>query len=190
MKNFLSKEDIFDNLKILVFQYDQRSDENLTALFELAISFNDNDTIKRLAREYHFMDAIRFLDKNENDTNISDLMELIVKNADYETIKKAIDQGAYINKKDSTGDTPLTIASSLNKVDIVKLLLKHDADVHIRLKNGTRLVENVFLHGYQEILNLLTEYGADDILDEYASKFFYEIDKQISSHFIAKQFVY
>ncbi len=189
MKKNLSKEDVFDTFKVLVFQHNQQSDENLEALFELAMLFNDMDTIKRLAEEYHFMNAIKYLEEG-NDTSRPDLIELIEKNASFDIIKNAIEQGAYINKKDSSGDTPLIIASFLNKVDIVKLLLNHNADVHVRLENGTRIVENIFSYGHQEILALLTEYGADDILDEYASNFFYEIDKLITSDFVARQFVY
>lgn len=190
MRNKSSKEDHFTNLKILVFQYGQLSDENLATLFELAISLNDKDTIKRLAAEYNLMDAIRYLEKIDNKKNSPDLIELIVRNAGYDAIKKAIAQGAYINKKDSSGDTALIIASLLNEVDIVKLLLKHDADVHIRPQNRTKLVKSVFLHGYQEILELLIEHGADDILDEFAQRFFHDVDKKISSQYIAKQFVY
>lgn len=190
MKKMLSKEDLFNNFKTLVFKHHDSSDENLHALFEFAKTFNDAETIKRLATKYYLMDAIKYMEKVNSDINRPNLIELIVKNAGYEVIKKAIDQGVYINQKDHDGDTALIIASKLNEVDIVKLLLKNDADVHVKLKNGSRLVESVFELGYQEILRLLIEHGADDILEEYASNFFHAVERYITSPFIAKQFVY
>ena len=190
MKVKFSQEDLFNNLKTLVFQCNERTDENLSALFMLSKTLNDVDTIKKLATEYYLMDAIRYLEKMNSKTNSLDLIDLIVKNAGYDAVKQAIDSGAYINKKDTAGDTALIIASLLNEVDIVKLLLKYGADVHIKPKNGIRLVERIFVLGYKEILELLIEHGADNILEEYASRFFYEVEQHIFSQFIAEQFIY
>jgi len=190
MKNRLSEEDLFSNLKMLVFKHNDKSVENLQALFTLAKSLNDIETIKVLAKKYFFMDAILFLDNLDHDLNIPDLIELITENAGYDAIKKAIDQGSYINKKDTYSNTALIKASILNEVDIVKLLLQYKANVHDKLKNASRLVESVFKLGYKEVLDLLIQHGADDILNEYAESFFHDVDKQITSQFIAEQFVH
>lgn len=189
-KQLLSKEDLLNNFKELVFTYNEKTDQNLHSLFELAKSLNDLITIQRLANECYLMDAIIYIEKIENGTNYPNLIEMIIKNTGYDALKEAIGQGVYINQKDHSGDTALIVASKLNEIDIVKLLLKNDADVHIKSKYGNRLIDDIFQLGYQEILDLLIEYGADDILEEYASSFFYETDKHISSQFIAQQFVY
>lgn len=190
MKKQLSKEDIFSNLKMLVFEYDEKTDENLQALFKLAQLLNDIDTIKVLAVKYLLMDAILFLDNPAHNATAPDLIELITQNVGYEVVEGVVNRGTYINKKDNYGNTALIKASILNNVDIVKLLLQHDASVHDRLHDGSRLVEGVFALGHKEVLELLIEYGADDILDEYATRFFHDVNQKITSQFIAEQFVY
>lgn len=190
MKKQLSKEDIFSNLKMLVFEYDEKTDENLQALFKLAQLLNDIDTIKVLAIKYLLMDAILFLDNPAHNATAPDLIELITQNVGYEVVEDVVNRGTYINKKDNYGNTALIKASILNNVDIVKLLLQHDASVHDRLHDGSRLVEGVFALGHKEVLELLIEYGADDILDEYATRFFHDVNQKITSQFIAEQFVY
>lgn len=190
MRQKLSREDLLTNLKVLVFKHSEQSDENLHALFELAKSMHDLSTIKRLALECNMLDAIKYIENTGSDQNGADLIELIIKGSGYDSIQDAIEQGAYVNKKDRAGNTALVKAAILNEVDIVKLLLKHDADVHIKLKNGKRLVENVFQLGYGEVLDLLISHGADDLYEEYVTNFFYEVNKHITSSFVAKQFVY
>ena len=189
-KQSLSKEDLFNNFKKLVFEHNEKSGENLKSLFDLANFFNDIETIQKLANEYYFMDAIKYCEKIENKEDYPNLIEMIIKNIDYDSLKKVIDQGIYLNQRDNDGDTALVVAAKLNKIDIVKLLLKNNADVNVKLQNGNRLVDDILKFGYREILNLLIDYGADNILEEYASKFFYDVDKHISSQFVAKQFIY
>ena len=190
MKQHLSKEDLFQNLKMLVFKYNENTNKNLHSLFELAVLLHDVETIKKLSEEYHLIDAIQYLKKKDSRIKKNSLIELLILNADYEVIENEVNSGTYINYKDKVGNTPLIKACILNKVDVVKLLLKNGADTHVRLKNSIRLVESVFNLGYQEVLDLLIEYKADNILDEYAFSFFHDLEKHISSKYVAEQFVY
>lgn len=190
MQKELSEEDIFNNFKTLVLKYNDDSKENLYSLFKLAVTFNDYDTIKILAKEYYLIDAILFLKNFTQDNTSSNLIDLIVNDADYITIKNTIIQGVYVNKKDKNGNTALIHASLLNKVDIVKLLLENGADINDKFNNEIKLVELVFQLGFKEVLELLISNGAHDILEEYASSFFSDVDKRITSRFIAEQFVY
>ena len=189
MQKKLSKEDLLNNFKVLVFEHSEDTIKNLDALFELSCTLNDIDSIKRLANDYFHTNAIKFLNTHNNENNIN-LIELINNDTEYSEIKDIIEKGIYINKKDVFGNTALIRASILNKVDIVKLLLENDADVHYKLTNGSRLVELIFQLGYKEILELLIMHGADNIFDEYANSFFHKIEKHIKSSFVAKQFVY
>jgi len=188
MKNLMSRETIYNNLKFLVFEQNERTVKNLNAIFELAISLYDIDTIKILARNYFFMKAIVYLE--DNDYSSDSLIELISMNTSYSVIKDVISQGIYINKKDSNGNTALIIAATLNKVDLVKLLLENDAEADVKSNNGLELIDSIFTLGYKEVLELLIRYGATNVVENYATDFFIDIDKSITSQYIAEQFVY
>lgn len=188
MTNTISLESIYSNLKLLLVKQHFPL-EKINLVFNLASSFNDFDTIKILANKYEYEDAISFLEQHENDFEHEDLIDLI-NYAEYNLIKDLIDSGVYINKKNDNGDTALIRACFLNRVDVVKLLLENKANVQDKLQNKIKLVDFAFQLGYKEILELLISYGADNIYEKYSTNFFFEVDKYISSQFIAKQFVY
>lgn len=192
MKSHLTREDIFNNLKHLVFLAGDTADlnKNIALLFTLAKEFHDIESINILANDYLFMEAIIFLESHTPDLPKKELIDLIIENASYEVIKDNIEHGAYINKKNSTGDTALIRASLLNKYDITKLLLINGANANERVENGDGLVKRLFALGFKEVLELLIEHDGDNIFEEYAVIFFNEIDELITSEYIAKQFVY
>ena len=190
MRSHLSTEEFYKNFKVTVFNDEEQTEEHLQALFTHAKSLNDIETIKALAEKYFLKDAILYLENPDHDLNAPDLMELIAKDIGYDVIKDAIENGVYVNKRTSNGATALTMACAFNKAGIVKLLLQNGANVNDRHVNGPRLEESIFTLGHKEVLELLIEYGADDIFEEYAVNIFHDVDKKISSEYIAKQFVY
>lgn len=190
MNNVLSKEKIYTNLKILVFEQNERTVKNLNTIFELAVSLCDFDMIQVLAKEYFLLKAIIYLEENVDNINQLSLIDLISINESYSVIKDAISRGIYINKKDIDGNTALIIAASLNKIDLVKLLLENNAEADIKLKNGLELIDLIFTLGHMEVIELLINNGANNIFDKYATDFFFDIDKKITSKFIAEQFIY
>lgn len=53
-----------------------------------------------------------------------------IKDQDLEKVRKLLNAGANVNEEDDEGDTPLQIAIFIGNVEIVKLLLDHDADIN------------------------------------------------------------
>lgn len=188
MQTTVNIADMYSQFKQLVFEFNQDNEENINGLFKLAKTLHDIETIKILAKQYYLMDAINYLSKNKSEINLT---ELIIQNYSYEDIKNIIKtEDVYINAKTHDGETGLIMASILNKVDIVQLLLENGANVNDKLSNGMTIVETAFVLGYQEVLDILIEYGANNILENYAKDFFYKVNQKITSKFIAKQFVY
>jgi ankyrin repeat protein len=79
-----------------------------------------------------------------------------------DVVQILLERGAEINPISSEG-TPLYSASisRAERLEIVRLLLKHGADVHIRATGRKAPFEVATDKGYTQIAQLLLEYGAD-----------------------------
>jgi len=65
-----------------------------------------------------------------------------VKSQDFDQAKKALEKGANVDVQDEDGNTSLILATNLEAVDLVSLLIKHNADIQIRNnKNRTAFSE-------------------------------------------------
>ncbi len=82
--------------------------------------------------------------------SISPLCKSIVK-GDIETVKKLIELGVNINEK-SNGMTPAMYAARFNKVEILKLLVKHGADLKIKSDKGYKVEKYAELSNAKEAL--------------------------------------
>ena len=79
--------------------------------------------------------ALHLIEKgaNVNQRNINGYtpLSIAVYQGMSETAEELIKKGAYINSQDNNGNTPLIIASMKDKINIVRLLLDHEADKRI-----------------------------------------------------------
>jgi ankyrin repeat protein len=189
VKKVYTKEDFYKNLQFIVLKERKGTNEDMHRLVEFAVSMNDLDTLNSLANDFSLLEAKRYLRQFEEESNSSDILEFVSFSNDYEALEALIDKGTYINKPDRFGETALIKACIGNKVDFVKLLLLKGADAHVKLHSGTRLIEHQLDAGHSEIVDLLISHGADNILEEKGGQFFRDIEKSITSAFIAKQFV-
>ncbi|MDM5227398.1 ankyrin repeat domain-containing protein [Cytobacillus sp. NJ13] len=124
-------------------------------LLQGCVSDNNADTKsqKKEVRE--------FMDMNEQLLQAAERKET-------ETIKRLIEEGVDINKKDSDGRTAAMIAAYNNDVETAKVLIKAGADVNIQddMKNNPFLYAGA--EGFVEILKLTIEAGADPaIINRY-----------------------
>lgn len=73
-----------------------------------------------------------------------------------------LEHRAAINAQRKNGATPLHVASHCGHVDVVRLLLEHGADPNVRDKYGDTPAKDALFTSTksQEIIRLLTEYGA------------------------------
>ncbi|WP_430538244.1 ankyrin repeat domain-containing protein [Cytobacillus oceanisediminis] len=102
------------------------------------------------------------------DMDMSESLLQAAERRETETIKRLIEEGADINKKDSDGRTAAMIAAYNNDVETAKVLIKAGADVNIQdnMKNNPFLYAGA--EGYVEILKLTIEAGADPaIMNRY-----------------------
>ncbi|WP_370224232.1 ankyrin repeat domain-containing protein [Cytobacillus sp.] len=95
------------------------------------------------------------------DMDMSELLLQAAERRETETIKRLIEEGAGLNKKDSDGRTAAMIAAYNNDVETAKVMIKAGADVNIQdnMKNNPFLYAGA--EGYVEILKLTIEAGAD-----------------------------
>ena len=79
-----------------------------------------------------------------------------------------------INSKDSHGWSPLTVAVYNGNFDMVKFLLKNNADYRVRNNNGTTLLMYAkdlgLATGEWEIFKLLLGYGLDVVDKDYRNR--------------------
>ena len=80
-----------------------------------------------------------------------------IKINDHMTVESLLQEGINPNCVDQTGNTPLHIAASGGHINVVSVLLKHKADVHIANNAGMTTVMSAAANGYATALRLLLE---------------------------------
>jgi ankyrin repeat protein len=98
-------------------------------------------------------------------------------------IKKAIEQGADINKGNPANWTVLMEASLNGKFEIVKYLVEHGANINIQTKNDFTALMEAVDEGHFEIVKYLVEHGADLFLKSINNKtaYHYAADYEIDN---------
>lgn len=84
-----------------------------------------------------------------------------VKKGQVATVKVIIADGADVNAKDASGNTPLHLAVEKGSQEIVNLLIADGADVNAKDASGETPLYKTVEEGYQEIVELLVAAGAD-----------------------------
>ena len=75
-----------------------------------------------------------------------------------EIVKLLCNRNAYINEKDSYGDTPLHCACLNKNIDIVKLLIDYGADITIENSIGNTYARYISKYNQIEIENYASGY--------------------------------
>ena len=102
----------------------------------------------------------RGADINGRDNNGNTPLSLATSSGHVEFARMLLERGARISVQDEYGDTPLHEAVSNGHIQVVRLLLEHGADVDVRNKTGKTPSQWT---KQQEILELLSEYGAKSV---------------------------
>ena len=96
---------------------------------------------------------------------MKDLRYYACNKGQFEVVQKAkalIENGADPNESDDQGCTPLHHASRNGSKKIVKLLLKHGANVNAKLNTTFKTpLHEAVNHGHLNIVKILIWYGAD-----------------------------
>ena len=78
---------------------------------------------------------------------------------DVEAVKKAIENGADVNAKNSEGETILILAAYDGTIDIVELAILKGADVNAKKDGGYTALDIAESHYYADIMDLLKKHG-------------------------------
>ena len=96
--------------------------------------------------------------------SLPDLIEKVVL-GDAKAVTRLLANGADVNTKgrydDHDGLTALFLAATLGYKEIVKILLRHGADVNAKTNKGLTALNSASNNGHKEVVNLLLENGAD-----------------------------
>jgi len=107
-------------------------------------------------------EALKILLHKGYDIQYVDIISLIKEDYPLEFIELVIAEYIDINIQDKDGNTALMVASKMNKLDIVNMLLKYNADVTIKNKNNEEAWE---LASNQEIRQILLDYEDEIVLN-------------------------
>ena len=83
------------------------------------------------------------------------------RDGDKEKVKKLIENGVDVNKKDKYGESALVRAVEKNHPEIVEILLKHGAKPNVRFTRGmTTPLLVASINGYDKVVDVLLKNGA------------------------------
>ena len=91
-------------------------------------------------------------------------LNLAVLQGDIVTVKKHIEAGSDLNRKDMYGSTPLIVAATFGKTDIAKALIDAGADMNIGNNEKSTPLHIASLLGYTNIVKALLAKGAGKFL--------------------------
>ena len=81
---------------------------------------------------------------------------------DLAKVKSLIEEGADINAKDASGNTPLYYAIQQRNEDIAELLIAKGADVNAKNKSGQTALDIAIDQDHTGIVELLRKHGAKE----------------------------
>jgi ankyrin repeat protein len=95
------------------------------------------------------------------DAKSFDILRAASQEKDPRLAELLLDYGADINAVGNGSYTPLKAAVTYDCLELVKLLLARDADVHFKLENGSTALMDATIHSRAKILPLLLKAGAN-----------------------------
>lgn len=94
---------------------------------------------------------IRQIDIKEEATELMDA----ARNGSIEECRRLLNNGAYINTADDTGQTALMVAAMSNRIENVKFLIENGADVNMSSSSGLTALHYAALENHDQIAILL-----------------------------------
>lgn len=110
------------------------------------------------------------IDRNYNNNELFDA----VKNNDLETAKNLIVyKWMNVNEKNGAGETLIFYAVYNNNLEMVKLLVDHNADINVKTYYGKPLLLNCLRNNNNDIVRFLIEKGADVNIEDNGKTLLY-----------------
>jgi ankyrin repeat protein len=118
--------------------------------------------INELLREQDSEKLISTLKKEKYDFKI-DEKEIFLDSIHYnlpDAVKCFINEGVNIDRQDELGETGLMIASGHGYLELVKLFLSHNANIHLRDNDNTTAFSSAAIAGKTKVMHYLYKSGA------------------------------
>lgn len=144
-----------DLLKILIehnSDVNRKAENGCTPLL-LAVEMEDIDVIKELLKNNADINL-------QNDEEVSPLTYSIYFQKDISIVKELLENGAKVEYT-TQKYTPLMIASNLENIEVMKLLLEYGANVNTKTTDGQSALELAAIKGSKKSIDFLLENGAD-----------------------------
>ena len=87
------------------------------------------------------------------------------KRGDIEGVKRHLADGADVNAKDNSVDTPLHIAAFERHTEIAELLIAKGADVNAKDADGKTPLDRAIMNRLDELADLLRKHGAKTVYE-------------------------
>lgn len=100
-------------------------------------------------------------DKAKHEDELGHQLLSAAESGDVQKVVDLINQGAPLDKKDHSGETPLHKAASLGNKEVIEALVKYKAPLNKKDGNGATPLHLAILFGYAEAAKCLIECGAD-----------------------------
>jgi ankyrin repeat protein len=166
IKKLLVKSGI--KIDVLKFSSKREETKELRKSLEEKRSFNfkkiviNNKTPMTKILESKDTEALKILLNKGYDTEYVDIISLIKEDYPFEFIELIVAECIDINIQDKNGNTALMVASEMNNLDIVNMLLKYHVDSNLKNKNDEEAWE---LSDNQEIINRLLNFEDEIVLN-------------------------
>ncbi|KAL0486538.1 ankyrin [Acrasis kona] len=125
----------------------------------------NNDTVFPfyLAARYGHLSVVElFLDKNPDDALCRSALYCAAKGGHPHVVSRLIQHGVSVNFTKKNNFTPLHRAAEKGSDDLVRMLIKNDADIEaITLPQENRAIHLSVMHGHANVLKTLLEKGAN-----------------------------
>lgn len=116
--------------------------------------------IKRMGPGPVFSSLVMNEDGGEGESAL-DPLHACARDGDVEGLSKLVDQGSFINVKDSDGRTPLIWAVDRGNLSAVEILVAKGADINAKDQEGQTALHYATVCDQEEVAKYLFEHGAE-----------------------------
>ena len=139
-----------------------QDEDGRTKLYVAAKNNKIEEAKKMIERANNLNIASELVNKGNNDgeTPLFQTSFILLYYGYLQMAELLLNNGAEVDKANIYGVTPLILASALGRLEVVNLLIEHQADVHLKNDDGKTALHYARREGYTAIEKALRKAGA------------------------------